>query len=214
VRLVGVRRALLLIVVLTGVAQASPPPPPEPEPEATRPAIEWSTWFRVGFGMRPADPGPIARSSTPPTVSRGQEATYDAALGIDVTASASRSGNGRVGAWAEVRGLSLVGGGELVFQGLPKKIDLFWYEGTGVLALRAGGNHEKLTGQIAYGYLAPWDLFADKPGGTTRYMIGVRFVATYTRAIDDPRDWQATIGLETEPVGAIRYLLGIRSWYH
>jgi len=159
------------------------------------------------------DPGSIARTSTPPVASRGQEATYDAALGIDVTASASRSGDGRVGAWAEVRGLSLVGGGEIVIQGLPKKIDLFWYEGTGVLALRAGGNHEKVTGQIAYGYLAPWDLFGSKPQGTTRYMIGVRFVATYTRAIDNPRDWQATIGLETEPVGAIRYLLGIRSWY-
>jgi len=208
-RLVGVR--LLLIVLLTGVAHASPPPEPDPEP--ARPALEWSTWFRLGFGMKPADTTPIARSTTPPPVARGQEATYDAALGIDVTTSVSESGNGRFGVWAELRGLSLVGGGEVVLQGLPKKIDMFWYDGTGILALRAGGNHEKATGQLAYGYLAPWDLFGRKPRGTTRYMIGVRFVATYTRAIDNPRDWQATIGLETEPIGAIRYLLGIRSWY-
>ena len=32
-------------------------------------------------------------------------------------------------------------------------------------------------------------------------------------SLDDPRDWSVTGGLEVEPVGAIRYLLGIRSWY-
>ena len=44
-------------------------------------------------------------------------------------------------------------------------------------------------------------------------MIGVRVVASATRAIDDPRLWSATLGLETEPMGALRYLLGIRAWY-
>ena len=44
-------------------------------------------------------------------------------------------------------------------------------------------------------------------------MIGVRFVATYPRALDDARDWSATIGLEAEPVGALRYLLEISSLY-
>jgi hypothetical protein len=38
-------------------------------------------------------------------------------------------------------------------------------------------------------------------------------VGTVTRAVDDPHDWSATIGIEAEPVGAIRYLLGVRSWY-
>jgi len=210
VRLVGVRRALLLVLLLGGVASAHPPPEPDPEP--SRPALEWSTWFRLGVGMRPADPPPVARTTTTPDTSRGQVTTWDAALGIELTTGISESGNVRLGPWLEVRGASVVGGGELVIQRVPKTIDLFFYEGQGVLVMRAGGNHERATGQLAYGYLAPWDLFG-RPGGGTRYMIGVRFVATYTRAIDDPRDWSATIGLETEPVGALRYLLGIRSWY-
>lgn len=45
------------------------------------------------------------------------------------------------------------------------------------------------------------------------YEIGARFVLAATRAYRDPRDWTATLGLEVEPVGALRYLLGIRSWY-
>ena len=44
-------------------------------------------------------------------------------------------------------------------------------------------------------------------------MIGVRVVVSATRSLDDPRDWSATVGLEAEPIGALRYLLSIRSWY-
>ncbi|MBA3453624.1 MAG: hypothetical protein H0T42_11080 [Deltaproteobacteria bacterium] len=206
------RRALLLLVCLAGAADARPPVQLAEDPEsAHRPALEWSTWFRLGFGMRPADPDAAARTTTPPPPA-GQVTTWEAALGIDLTGALSGSGNIRIGPWLEVRGLSVVGGGELVIQRVPKTIDMFLYEGQGVLVMRAGGNHERATGQLAYGYLAPWNLFRPDRGAA-RYMIGVRFVATYTRAIEDPRDWSATIGLETEPVGALRFLLGIRSWY-
>jgi hypothetical protein len=206
-----VRCALLLLLLLAGRAAASPPPPPDKEEPARRPALEWSTWFRLGVGLKQADPAVAARSTTPPAPA-GQDSTWDAALGIDLTGPISNSENVRIGPWLEIRGLSVVGGGELVIQRLPKKIDMFFYDGQGVLVMRAGGNHERATGQLAYGYLAPWNLFRPDRG-TVRYMIGVRFVATYTRALDDARDWSATVGIETEPVGALRYLLGIRSWY-
>jgi len=123
------------------------------------------------------------------------------------------AGNVRFGPWFELRGLhDVVAGGELVVQRLPKAVDLFFYTGEGVLMLRGGANTEHWTAQVAYGYLAPWKLFA-RPTGDTRYTIGVRFVASVTRDFAAPHDWIATVGLEAEPVGALRYLLGIRSLY-
>ncbi len=179
----------------------------------TRPAIDWSTWFRLGMGMRPHEVAASARVTMPQPERRGQDTAYEAALGGELTIGASPSGNTRIGPWFEIRGIhDLVAGGELVIQGVPNKLDMFFYDGTGVLALRAGGNSDHVTAQVAYGYLAPWNLFG-RPKGQTRYTIGVRFVGSFTRSIDDPGDWIATIGLETEPVGALRYLLGIRSWY-
>ncbi|MBL0213051.1 MAG: hypothetical protein IPQ07_04145 [Myxococcales bacterium] len=190
-----------------------PPPPPADEPEDARPAVEWSTWFRLAIGLAPHEVVAVPRATTPPPERRGQDSAYEVALGGEMTIGAGLHGNLRIGPWLEVRGLhDVVAGGELVVQAIPKKIDMFFYDGQGVLALRAGGNRDHLTGQLAYGYLAPWNLFRT-PRGSTRYMIGVRVVASYTRSIADPGDWLATIGLETEPVGALRYLLGIRSWY-
>jgi hypothetical protein len=55
-------------------------------------------------------------------------------------------------------------------------------------------------------------MFSDAPKGA-RYMIGGRIVASFTRALDNPNVWSGTLGIEFEPVGAIRYLFGIRSWY-
>lgn len=211
---------LVLFVVAATATLASarpvlvspPPPPPEPEPSG-RPALEWSTWLRLGLGMRPHVVDVTPRVTMPPPERKGQDAAYEAALGGDLTIAAARGGDLRIGPWFEVRGLTqLVAGGELVIQRVPAKLDMFFYDGQGVLALRAGGNLDRVTGQVAYGYLAPWNLF-HAPKGDTRYMIGVRFVASYTRAIADPKDWTATIGIEAEPVGALRYLLGIRSWY-
>ncbi len=204
--------AVVLVVVTAGTAAAHPPPELAEEP-VKRPAIEWSTWLRLGMGMRPHEVTAATRVTMPQPERRGQDTAYEAALGGELTIGASPAGDVRIGPWFELRGLhDLVAGGELVIQGVPKKIDMFFYEGTGVLALRGGGNTHHLTAQVAYGYLAPWDLFR-KTRSDTRYTIGVRLVASYTRSTADPGDWIATVGLETEPVGALRYLLGIRSWY-
>lgn len=217
-------RLAILWLVTSSVAEAHPPPPPDDPldhqiatsdpPRSGRPSLEWSSWVRVGFGTRTEDDSTSPRLTAPPAA-RGHAATWDLALGVDLTTGIGHSGDVRVGPWLELRGLSTsgpIGGVELAIEKLPRKLDLFFYDGEGVLLLRAGANREHATGQLAYGYLAPWNLF-HPVHGATRYMIGVRVVATYTRAIDDPRDFTATIGLETEPVGALRYLLGIRSWY-
>jgi hypothetical protein len=206
------------VVLLAGTAAARPPPEDDhddgdccTDPGPDRPAAEWSTWFRLGFGVEPAT-SPTAARSTTPVAPRGHEAGWEAAIGADLTMAVSASGNVRFGPWIEARGLSVIGGAELVVQRVPRKLDMFLYDGQGVLALRAGANYDRVTAQLAYGYLAPWKLWGPWRG-SSRYMIGVRFVGTVTRAIDDPRDWSATVGIEAEPFGAIRYLLGIRSWY-
>ena len=204
--------AVLILVVSAGTAAAHPPPELVEQPPH-RPAIDWSTWFRLAMGMEPTGAGEVARSTTPPPERSGQDAAWEVGFGAEATISAGSDGDVRVGPWLEVRGIhDVVAGGEIVVQRVPKSIDMFLYKGQGVLMLRAGGNTEHWTGQVAYGYLAPWKLFSE-PRGDTRYTIGVRFVASYTRDFADPHDWIATIGLETEPFGALRYLLGIRSLY-
>lgn len=211
---------------LADTAAAHPPPPPcgyqgddddcrpPPRPSSPRrPAIEWSTWFRLGFGMQDERDTSVPRSTSEPAPVVGQDTAWEAGLGAEISLGITERGNLRIGPWLEVRGLrDLVGGGEIVITAVPKSIDMFFYKGQGILALRAGGNTEHVTAQLAYGYLAPWSLFKE-PRGPARYMIGVRFVGSFTRSIDDPTDWSATLGIETEPFGALRYLLGLRSLY-
>ena len=202
--------SLVLLCVCAGSAAARPPPEPEPVSEE-RPQIEWSTWFRLGFGYQLEPP-----ADTLPRMTGAPEAEPDTAwavgLGAEASVGIARDGDVRFGIWGELRGTELFGGGQIVLARVPKKLDMFLYDGQGVLMLRGGGNPDRGSAAIAYGYLAPWKLWGPW-NGPTRYMIGVRFVATYTRAWDNPRDWSATFGIETEPVGALRYLLGIRSWY-
>ena len=94
----------------------------------------------------------------------------------------------------------------------PPDIDMFLYDGEGVLMLRAGVARTRAEAAVAYGYRCPWKLWGPY-SRTTRYEIGARLVLTATRSYTDPRDWSATLGIEVEPVGALRYLLGIRSLY-
>ncbi len=202
--------------MLHGEAGARPPPPPDeiagPARER-RPAIEWSSWVRVAYGAAPAAAEPRARVTSPVDEPDARDHGWEAALGADLTFGVGEGGNVRLGPWIEARTSSAaMVGGELMLAARPRRLDMFWYAGEGVLVLRAGGNRELLTGAIAYGYRAPWKLHGPWRGGS-RYMIGVRLVATATRAADDPSVWSATLGVETEPVGALRYLLGIRSWY-
>jgi hypothetical protein len=208
---------------VAGTAEGRPPPrcgnsyddecPDERPATPRRPAIEWSTWFRIGFGMQDERADAVPRMTEPPPVT-GQDTAWELGLGIEASLGITQRGNLRVGPWIEVRGLrEVVAGGEIVLTAVPKKIDMFFYTGQGILAVRGGANLERFTTQVAYGYLAPWKLFDRSPKGAARMMIGVRFVGSYTRSIADPTDWSATIGLETEPFGALRYLLGLRSLY-
>src|SRR5262249_30069795 len=73
-----------------------------------------------------------------------------------------------------------------------------------------GANRDVYTAALSYGYRCPWRLWGPWTG-SSRYMIGVRLVASATRAIDDPSRWSANAGLEFEPIGSLRYFLRIRT---
>jgi hypothetical protein len=162
-----------------------------PEP---RPLIEWSSWVRVGLGVASRAPSGVARASRPVPPSVDRHTAVDAALGADVTLPIALHGDLRAGVWAELAtSAGPVLGGELQLQHHQR-----------ALALRAGGNTDFVTAALALGTLAPWHLWAD---GKTRYMTGIRVVASATRSLDDPRDWTLTGGVEFEPVGALRHLL-------
>jgi hypothetical protein len=208
----GVLRTLVVIAAVCRIAAAHPPPPPpelaeDPGDWRDEPArIEWSTWFRLGAGVEHARAAVAARTTSPapdPDTPR-----WETGLGID--ASLTLTAHTRFGAWAELRGTQGFAGAELVVSGAPRSLDMFLYRGEGVLALRAGvGPEHQTTAALAYGYRCPWKLWGPY-SRATRYEIGARVVGSVTRG---PDAWSATIGLEVEPVGAIRYLLGIRSWY-
>lgn len=205
---------LMGAVASRGTALAHPPPPPDRYEIATdaetTTLVEWSSWVRAGFVVAEGAHQPtnaLARTTQRVTTAGG----FDGALGAGFTLPlGSRL---RIGPWAEFRswGMPLLGG-ELSLVG-PRKLNMFFYEGQGVTSVRVGANPDLLTAQLGFGYQARWNLFGDKPRSSS-YMIGVRAVATATQSRYDKHDWSATVGLEFEPVGAARYLLGIRSWYH
>lgn len=206
------RLALIFLVVLTAPAGARPPPPPdEPEiavsPVSPRPTlVEWTTWLRGAIAVAHGDAA-VPRSTTGPI--REAERRVAGAAGIGFTLPIGQ--RIRIGAWAEVRGWDVpLVGGELTVT--PSDLDLFFYKGKSAITARAGGNPDQLTAQLGFAYRAPWDLFGAKPR-SSRYMIGVGLVATATQSRLDPHDWSATVGLEFEPLGALRYVLGVRSWY-
>ncbi len=210
-------RSLLVLglLVTARAALAHPPPPPPPPPDDTtadwrdHPArIEWSTWFRLGVGVAStSDAATVARTTTTPA-STSTDTRWETGLGID--ASLTLTTHTRFGAWAELRGRQGFAGGELVVAGVPRSLDMFLYRGEGVLIARGGiGPEHQMTASLSYGYRCPWKLWGPYHE-SSRYQIGARFVVTATRS---PTEWSTTFGFETEPVGALRYLLGIRSWY-
>ncbi|MFT3693735.1 MAG: hypothetical protein QM831_11380 [Kofleriaceae bacterium] len=205
-------RSVIVLLALAGSAAAHPilvePDPPKLIEWRDTPALlEWSTWIGGGFGVQSSRSNVIARGTTP-----------DAELGTTWTFSAGAeltlplAGSVRLGPWVGVHDLEPMVGGELEFTARPRSLDLFFYRGEGVVTVRAGGGFDRGTIALAYGYRCPWKLWGPYTE-TSRYEIGARIVIDATRAYDDPKDWSATIGLEVEPVGAIRYLFGIRDWY-
>jgi hypothetical protein len=204
---------LIGVMAVAGEAWGRPPPPDEYPEEPKKPLVEWSSWVRVAYGDAPAPIEARPRVTSPVGEPDARDQGWETAGGIDATFAIARDGRLRIGPWAEVRTSSdAVVGGEVLLAGAPEELDMFWYKGEGVLIGRVGGNREIVTAAVSYGYRAPWDLWRPRHG-KTRYMIGVRLVGSWTRAVENPELWSATLGVETEPVGALRYLLGIRSWY-
>ncbi len=201
-------------ILIMGAGASAHCPPYEEAPAPHRPALEWSTWVR--FGGRSGDSRPplaVPRTAMPAPTEDRAWSDVEGALGADLSLGVAAHGDVRLGGWAEATtNTRPVAGGELVIAAAPKKLDLFQFEGQGILVLRAGGNRDVITGAIAYGYLAPWKLWGPWRGAT-RYMIGVRLVVTGTRSRVDANDWWLTAGIEFEPIGSIRYLFGIHDWY-
>lgn len=206
-----VRIAVLVLLVTAGTATAHPPPPP-PEDDIDwhrdRALFEWSTWIRLGFGVERAPVDNVARSTMPPALHE-QATMWDAGLGVDVTLPLPTS-RVRLGPWIELRPRGVFGGAEVSIAG--GDLDMFWYRGERVYSLRAGGSMDDITGAFAIGYRCPWKL-GGPYSSASRYMIGVRIVASATRSVVDPDDFSMSLGLEFEPVGSLRYVAGIKSWY-
>lgn len=206
-------RILVVLVLLTGVAAAHPPPElayDEPTDwRSDRALAEWSTWIRLGYGVASEPRDIAARTVGEPIPAHETAGHVDAALGADVTFPLPTS-KVRVGPWLELRPDDAVGGVEVSIAGKP--LDMFWYDGERVLTARVGLGMSHVTAALAYGYRCPWKLWGPY-NKTSRYMIGVRLVASGSQAMADPNDWNVSFGIEFEPVGSLRYIGGIQSWY-
>jgi hypothetical protein len=203
---------VVVLLVLVRTAAAHPPPPDDYEEPTNwrrdRAFFEWSTWIRLGVGVESVPSETVARSTlTQPT--HDQRRKGDPALGADLTLPIP-TGKVRMGPWVELRPQGVFGGVELSIAG--DDLDMFWYEGERVYTLRAGSSMTHVTGAFAYGYRCPWKLWGPY-SKASRYMIGVRLVASVSRAVDDPKDWSGSLGIEFEPIGSLRYVGGIKSWY-
>jgi hypothetical protein len=213
-----VRLVTLIAVLLAGrAALAHPPPPPELasdgpiEWQRDRAFLEWSTWIRLGYGMasEPAQSAAVARATSAIPEPHTIAGAWDVGLGAEITFPLPTR-DWRLGPWVELRPSGVFTGGELNIAGHP--LDMFLYKGESVYALRVGSSTTDVTASLVYGYRCPWKLWGPY-NQTSRYMIGARLVATATRSVADPHDWSASFGIEFEPVGALRYVGAVKSWY-
>lgn len=206
----------LMSFVHAGLAAAHPPPPRYPR---ERPHLEVSSWVALGGG-----------AVTHGADTRG---VFDLRLGGGFTRGVSRSEDVRLGPFVEVASASFasvhaVGGVEFFVGAVPRPLRMFRYPGEGTLVLRAGGGYAWRDGlpgasspvaslTAAWGYRCPFSLrepadeWTDKPyeRATARYMIGVRLWVNATVDVSGDPAWLVSGGLEFEPVGSFRYLLGI-----
>lgn len=196
-----------------------------------RPPIEWSFWLRAARGASHESSSAPDRSLARVPGERAIEGSWEAGVGAEASLPISANGNLRLGGWAEARGSAaddLFAGSELVVTRVPKRLDMFLYEGHGILALRGGRSATHATASLVYGYLAPYWLEGPcrerfygiktgvcqpRPKRHARYMTGVRLVGTMTWSLDQDSSWVATVGIELEPIGALRMLTVARSWY-
>jgi hypothetical protein len=213
-------RPFVVLAVLLGIARtAAANPPPElayDEPtdwRRDRAFFEWSTWIRLGVGVQSTrhalHPSDTIARSTEPAATHDQTMLWDAALGADLTLPIPTR-KVRMGPWIELRPRGVFAGAEVSIAG--RDLDMFWYGGEKVYTVRAGSSMTHVTGAFAYGYRCPWKLWGPY-NSSTRYMIGVRLVASASRSVADPKDWSGSLGIEFEPIGSLRYVAGIKSWY-
>jgi hypothetical protein len=200
-----------VVVVTAGTALAHPPPPPREEIgwRETPAWFEFSSWIGFGVGAARDRPDSLARTTTQPQPT-DQHLAWSFDAGVDVTVPITHAV--RFGPWIGLQGLEPMVGAEVSVTRAPAEVDMFWYRGEGVWTLRGGGGRDHATAAIGWGYRCPWKLWGPY-ARTTRYEIGARIILNVNRAYADPADWSTTLGIEFEPVGAIRYVLGIKSWY-
>jgi hypothetical protein len=172
-----------------------------------RPVIEWSVWGRLGMGVASQRSDVIARRVAVPEAR--STSTWEAAVAADLTFGVARHGDLRVGVWGEARTSSeMVAGAELVLEGLPPHPYGSRIGGAGSVVLRAGANDRIVTGALGFGYVGsfprsdPWLPWA-------RHLVGARVVVSVDRAIDEPHDWSATLGIEVEPIGVVHALFDV-----
>lgn len=186
-----------------------------------RPLWEFTSWVSLGGGAR---------------VAHG-DATglFDLRLGGDATLPIGRKGNLRLGPYLEAAtatfaSLATTGGVELFVGAAPRPLRMFYYSGEGVFLARVGAGwswnrHDPLDARsapvatltVSYGYRAPFSLRevedqtdpTPDAGPAARYMIGARLWGGAMLDLGDPDRWQLSGGIEFEPVGSFRYLLGL-----
>lgn len=211
----------LVMALLPAVASAHQPPPPARRYPRARPLMELSPWIALGGGALVVD-GVSA-------------AVFDLRLGGDATFPLSADGDLRLGPFVEVgtptfTGVQAVAGAELFVGAVPRPLRMFHYPGEGVLSVRAGfgwvwRDHAFVDARsapvaaltVAWGYRAPFSLreLADEtaewpaPRDRLRYMTGARLWVGATVDATSAATWQLTGGIEFEPVGSFRYLLGL-----
>ena len=219
------RRALTLCVALALPARAlaHQAPPPSRAFSSPRPTSEVTSWVALGGG---------ALSDAAYTTTT---ALFDLRLGGDITFGIARKNNLRLGPFVEAStptfaGFSAVGGVELFLGAVPRPLRMFLYSGEGTFLMRFGAGYA-LRGDrlapaasspvgsvtVAYGYRCPFSLqepdhdpwTSTEPRPAARYMIGVRLYVNATVDLRDAPSWQLTGGLEFEPVGSFRYILGL-----
>lgn len=218
-RACGVAALALVTTAATGALEAHPYRPTRMY-TLRRPPLEVSPWVALGGG---ALVGPVDMSGV-----------FDTRLGGDFTAAIGRKGDLRLGPFVEVATSSFasaqtVGGVELFVGAVPRPLRMFLYPGEGILVARIGAGWTWRTDRLpasqsapvvsvtlAYGYRAPFSLReptveseTPDPRPLARYMTGVRLWTSATVDLDEQHAWQLTGGIEFEPVGSFRYLLGL-----
>ncbi len=210
--------ALALACAIPSVASAHVPPPRYPR---LRPTLEVCPWVGLGGGALVVDGAGVG--------------LFDLKLGGDVTLPVDRGGDVRVGTFGEVATASFasvqaIGGLELFLGAAPRPLRMFYYSGEGAFTARLGAGWawrghavpdarsspvSSLT--LTWGYRAPFSLrdYHDQSEAepnqrdTLRYMTGARLWVGATVDLAGATAWQLSGGIEFEPVGSFRYLLGL-----